>query len=486
MPTPVKVALPRAAIASRARVSNPPHSLEAGQAVLDTQLNLINQSIKTLRTAHPTKAIRALSRHHGVFSTAVFSYTQLAMSGYKVTGYSAGTNEFNAEATRVAQSLMSSLDTLYDYQQGYADKQAFDGLLETLIGEVVQTGACAIELVLDRFRFPISLEPVDVATLQWKIKKGKKKYPVQLPVSGGNEIPLDLPTFFYASSQQPSHTALPRSPMEPALQTVYVFWEFIEDLYKILKKAGHPRIVVTLLLKEIISTAPQDIADDDKKLTQYLERVRKNVEDVVSSLEPNEALVLFDTAKAEILKAAGEKADYTSLLDSMSGSFATSLKTMPSVLGMRLGGAQSLSNTESLVYLKLVKAMQTPVETVISRALTLAMRLATGTDAYIKLKFNPVELRPEGELSAHRSVDMQNTLRKLSIGHLSDDEASHQLGTFPRPAGAPNLSGTLFMQTSEALVNPKDLSDNTGATERTLSEGTSKGSSTSSGGGADK
>ena len=229
---------------------------------------------------------------------------------------------------------------------------------------------------------------------------------------------------------------------------------------------------------------PPKIMDNPVQVKAYLDNVRSEVELVLKNLDPDDALVLYDSAKVETLRARGEKSDYTGLLDTFAGMLATGLKTMPSVLGMRLSGSQSLSNTESLIYLKEVTSIQQPVETVMSRMLTLAVRLAAGTDSYVKFKFNPVDIRPESELSAHRSVDRQGVLQLLSLGYYTDDEAAHKLGTGPRAPGAPNLSGTMFMNPVNSQTDPNAMPDqNNGPQQRTLSEGTAKGSATSKGGG---
>ena len=169
------------------------------------------------------------------------------------------------------------------------------------------------------------------------------------------------------------------------------------------------------------------------------------MEEQLAEITPEQALVMFDSASADVVNSGqGVKVDYTPLLNVIVGQYATSMKTPPSVLGLRLeGGSQQLGSVETLIFLKSVKTLHTPVETVMSRALTLACRLV-GLDVHVWFRFDPLDLRPERELEAFLTMRESRILDRLSLGLISDDEAAIELGTFPRPAGAPNLSGTFF------------------------------------------
>ncbi len=476
------VALPRRTVSSAKPLTKPGFSGQPGSQIPDSETNYLNTSIKALRSVDPITAIRALTRYNGTFSAAVYNYIELAMSGYSVTAYKVGTNQFDPEGTSAAISQMASLATLYDYTSGYADRPSLDTLLTTLLKEVMQTGACSVELVLNRFRLPERMIPIPITDLRWLINSDETgKYPEQ-QVPSGDPVPLDIPTFFYASLQQQSNSQFSRSPLEAALQTIFVYGDFLESIWRVIRKSGHSRITAQIIEEKAKASAPPDVLADPKKMEAYLEKLRETIENVLSGTSPEDALVYFDSVDMQLMSAKGEKSDYTGLLDSYSGQLATSLKSMPSVLGVRLQGSQSLSNTESLIFIKNVAGIRTPVETVMSRALTLSTRLYAGTDSYVKFRFNPIELRPEAELSAHRSVDQQRVMRLLSIGMLSDEEAAHQLGTFPLPDGYQNLSGTFFMDAASDEAKPKDV-DNTGGQQRVLGEGTKSGSPNSSGGG---
>jgi len=339
-------------------------------------------------------------------------------------------------------------------------------LLETMLTEVVLTGGCGGELVLDKFRLPDRIVPISNDTITWKVKKDKRKYPVQTPTAGGDDIELDYPSIFFESLNMDANTVYPHSMLESALNIVFIFLDFLEDMTRTLRRSGHTRLSASIKIEEAIKSAPSDIQSDPAKMTQYLVDLQKSVEASLSGLEPNEAVVSFDNVEFDMLSSQGEKADYTQLLEALNGLVASSLKSMPSALGLRIGkGSQSLSNTETLLYLKSVGALRKPVESLMSRALTMGARL-TGKNVYVKFKFSPVELRPETELEAHLLMRQSRILDQLSLGFLSDDEAAHMLGAGFRQPGAPELSGTMFRHPTN--IDESKATPNNGAQEKAL------------------
>jgi hypothetical protein len=246
--------------------------------------------------------------------------------------------------------------------------------------------------------------------------------------------------------------------MSAALNSSYHFNEFIEDMRRTLRRQGHGRLNVKLVTEVIMAAAPEDVKADAQKMKTWLSSIQDDVTSELQALNPEDALVFFDSAEVDLMKAEGEKADYVPLLNALSGQHATSLKTSPSILGLRLSGSQSLSNTESLVFLKVARGIQRPIEEVFSRAVTLATRLY-GVDVYVKFKFDAINLRPEDELEAFKTMRQDRVFKLLSEGFLTDEEAAQELGTGPRAPGAPPLSGTGFMRGSSG-VDATDASPN--------------------------
>ena len=400
-------------------------------------------TVRSLRdTNRIIEALRLQARLDGTFSTAVYDLVQIANTPLTVRAYDSRTHQFSPQGSAVARGILAQMDTLYDYTEGFAAKRGIESLKETCLRECVLTGAVAGELVLDKQRYPDSIQVVPFETIVFKSDGKGSKYPVQRGVTT-EDIDLDIPNFWIVESHLGADTPYPKSMLESSLSTLFYYAEFIEDMRRVMRRTGHNRLVVKLNAEQVRSAAPEDAKKDERKMMSHMETVRTEVEQIVSSMEPEDALVVYDVADVEAFADKGEKADYASLLQVLAGMAATSLKSHPSILGMRLQGSQSLSNTESLLFLQVAKASQLAVGTFMSRAITLATRLY-GVDVYVKAKLKPINLRPEDELEAFKTMRQDRILDLLSVGMLSDEEAQEELELPPRPPGSPPLSGTFF------------------------------------------
>ena len=454
-------------LATKASVATSNSKYPKSSAIPDENYPIYNSAVRTLRgSGAVTLAIRLMARKEGTLSSAVFNFVEIANSGLTVKAYDSATNQFSVEATRLAESFLAEMNTLDDYS-GYSDQMTVDQLVETALRETVITSQCAGELVLDEAQLPAQIVLVPFESLKWASNGEGGKYPVQRGsyTTSGEDVPLDIPTFWVSTLHQDLTTAYATSILEPSLDSVYYFEEFIEDMRRVVRKSGHSRMLVTLDSEKVAAAAPASIQKDPAKMQTFMNQVMEDVKSVASGLEPEDALVIYDTAKTELLAERSVKEDYTGLLETLSGQLATSLKSHPSILGLRLEGSQSLSNTESLIFIKGAKALQRPVKDILSRAMTLAVRLF-GMNAHVKVGFNPINLRPEEELEAYKSMHQNRVLEQLSLGFISDEEAAILLRTGERPPGAPELSGTFFHQKDNTMSDEVAMTN--GAQESAL------------------
>ncbi|HUH57346.1 MAG TPA: hypothetical protein VL020_02395, partial [Pseudomonadales bacterium] len=231
-------------------------------------------------------------------------------------------------------------------------------------------------------------------------------------------------------------------------------------------RTGHSRLITTISQEAVQAMAPPDIANDKVKMVSFYNSVKSGVESALEDLNPEDALVSYDTVTHKVEDIGGSKADYGTLMTVLGNLLGVSLKTPASVSGLRTSGGQGLSNAETLIYLKVVDATRPPVEEVVSRALTLAVRLL-GVDGYVKFELNPIELRPETELEAYRGTKQKRILEQLSYGLISDANACYELGI--RPQGlAKEFSGTDFYTKSKESTSTEKIS----STGRALNPGT--------------
>lgn len=446
------------------RTSQPPgQQVDNGQELTRNSTPQFTQTVDQYLNANRlTDAVRAAVRQMGTFGTAHFNLIEMAMTGWRIIVKNGVTNVLDSAGQVAAESLMARLDGINDYSIGFSDKKGIERILELQLNDVISAGGCCLELVLDKSRVPEQLVVFPYDTVTW-VQGSNSRYPMQR--GDGDDVTLNIPTVFVSDFHRAVNEVYAFTMFEAALREGRAYEQFLQDMRRAVKRAGHGRLVVTLDYQRIQDAAPEDVKNDPAKLSLFMEQVRSDVANVLEDMEPEDAFVTYDVAEAEMLKAEGEKSDYVSLMNAMSGNLATALKSNPSILGLRIEGSQSLSNTESLIYLKVAQAIRRPVQENMSRAITLALRLL-GLDVYAKFEFDPINLRPEDELAAFRAMQLDRDLRYLSLGYITDEEFSVRQGLGALPPGFVAKSGTMFYE--QKAVDASKASPNDGAQERAL------------------
>ena len=207
---------------------------------------------------------------------------------------------------------------------------------------------------------------------------------------------------------------------------------------------------------------PLDVLADSDKMGAYQENFISSVESTVTGLQPEDALIAMDSMEFSYINNGNVTvSDEWKVLQGLTDAkMSTGTKAPPSVLGHG-SGSQNIASSESLLFLKFAEGSQIKVNSIISRALTLGVRLL-GQDVYIQFAFADIDLRPVSELESFRAMKQSRILEQLSIGLISDEEAAIALtGRLPT-SGAQKLSGTFFKAGStDPSANPYS---NTGAT----------------------
>jgi len=439
-------------------------SASAGNSVLpEADKQTANIDLTAFRYGASTKdTIRSFSQVDPDMSAAMAASARLAItSNYTLIAYDVD-GRINEEGTKIAQQLARKFDFLSDYSLGFSKFKDIRSIAESLAKEITIEGSCALELVLDKGRYPAGFKAISTSQIDFKADSEGSLLPVQ--VLSGDEVDLNIPTFFYVSLDQSLLEPYSNSPVEPALHATISLQEFQNDLRKIFKKVIHPRSVTTILEDKWIKTVPQDILNDQTKLQAFREATITAIKNDLNGLNPEDMLVISDVLTMTTLNTENSSTsdEYKTLSGLLNQKSAAGNKTLPGILGHDSTSSANIASTQAMMFMKSVEgAVQEKLNTIFSRAFTLAVRLY-GQDVIVKFQYERIELRPTLEMEAFKAMRQARIMENLSTGLISDIEASILLtGSLP-PDGAPKLSGTFFKTGSSAGGNP-DASPSDGA-----------------------
>lgn len=394
-----------------------------------------------INSGNSTAAVRTMARtSDSTVSSDISTKATIANSGFKITAFNATSLEFDPEATIAAANVLKSLGRVYDYTKGFVAKPSISEVLHRLLVDTQITGAPAIELVMDKDRLPSYISTMAYDYIK-KIAKNDGAWFPRQAIPQQDEVDLDYPNIFISEMLRDSGSAYAISPVIPALPDVFDLRTFKDDMQRAVNRAGHGRLVVSLDYEAVFKSLPEEVQSADKDVVYAeMEKVRSDVQGVIDELEPQDALVTWDSAEAAVQDGSGSRADYKPLLETKLSQLASALKSNSSALGLRIEGSQSLSNTESLIYLKQCAGIQKPVEDVMTRMLTFACRIL-GMDVTVDFKFRDINLRPEDELEAFKSSRHSRYRKDLSDGLITDAYFYHITELPPQQS---TLSGTGF------------------------------------------
>lgn len=410
-----------------------------------------NTDITTYRTSATTReTIRQFVKSSPDLSAAVTSYIRTGITN----GYTAPAKNtdgtFNPEATAAVAQLITKMNILNDYEIGYDDSYSLRSLSEAWAKELMTYGGMAGELVLDKALLPDKIQPISISQIElFPSSDGRRSIPHQK--LAGQDIKLDIPTFFMVTLDQDVQNAYAESPIEPALQAVLFSADFMNDIRRIVKKAVHPRVLVTIDSEKFAKTIPPDISQDSNKLAEYCNAQIDKVTNDINGLSPEDALIVFDMYGIEVVDHGNTNLsnEYKVLNDLADAKMSTGAKVLPTVLG-HSSGTSNVASAEVLMFMKYVEgSVYAKLNEMLSKMFTLAVRLL-GHDVYVEFTYNSIDLRPESELETFRALKQSRVLELLSIGMLSDEEASMMLTGHLPPQGYKPLSGTGFRSNTSA------------------------------------
>lgn len=421
-----------------------------------TQINKVDPQVANLdivsayRNSRTTaEAVRNLCRTNPDASAALSAYLRVGIPERYMVFARDPDGTINDDGTRLAFEILQRFDKLPAYEDGFSQVDSIRSVSEALAKEAVIEGAMGLELVLDKGRLPYKLAPVAVGPIRfYPDNKGGRQglRPVQLV--GGEEIDLDIATFFMTWIDPSLTDAYPQGPFESAVQAVLGSAQFMMDLRRVMHRHVYPRYNVSIDEEKLRANTPQEILLDPEKLSEFMNARMAEVEAAVQDLAPEDAIIHFDFITVEFIKNSdmqGAAEQFEKLSEILNANLAKGAKVMPAVLGNG-AGSQNVASTETMLFLMQANGMiRLKLQELYSKALTLAVRLF-GLDVTVSFEFDEIELRPATELEAFKTMRFERFCKMWGLGLMSDMEFCMRVNYMPTPASFATQSGTLTLK----------------------------------------
>lgn len=427
---------------------------DSGTTISDDRQNYTNTDLTTFRTSQTTaEALRKYRKANPDVSHSAESLLRTIITdNYTLIAKNLEDQTINEEATKTVNAIAARMDRLPTYVDGFSQQSTMAANTESMVLQLLTNGACAAELVLDDALIPADIQVISTTTLKYDKASGERVVPY-LDLSSGR-IDLNSPTVYIMSLTQDPDQVYSLPWYQAAIQSILSSTEFTDDLRKAFRKASLPRVDIEIKLEEFMKMLSIEDRLDGEKLNAALDNFISRTQSEMNNLNPEDALVHFDSVKAQHL-SAGNISSHESVKTHaglVNGQLSNGLHTLPSILGR--GESQSTSSTEALLFLKVTESLQGRVNEIYSYLFTMAMRLM-GEDVVVDFAFKKPSLRTEIEEESFLAMRQSRVMELLSYGFISDFEASLILtGKLPSGTFVP-LSGTLFYnQKAEPVENP--------------------------------
>jgi hypothetical protein len=376
------------------------------------------------------------------------------------------------EASRSLHQLVTRLTAQVDYSLGFQLKQSIEQISTDLRYMLLMRGGIGVELISDKAGAPDQLRNIDLASIRWFEKQPGLYKPGQVVPGVSDPVMLDQPTFFVSFYRRDPTQIYTNSPFVSAINTIAARQQVINDLYRIMRFTGYPRMEVKVVEEVLLKNAPADVRSDASKLKAWVNERLAEIQSNFASIRVDQTLIHTDAVEVSVLNARnpGASIDVTSIIETLNAQNQAALKTMATILGRGAAGVNT-GSVEARLMAMFSDELNKPIADLYSRLFSYCLHMS-GFQGFAKVVFRPAELRPDTELEPQRTLKAQRLRQDLSDGIITDEEYTLEMyGRLPN-TGAPKLSGTNFLtpvQGGEGGTDPADVSTNSDPLGRSIS-----------------
>ena len=422
------------------------------------------------RTAGDSRTLlNDLVNHDPDVSAAVHAYLSVAGSAEMLIKVYNDAGDIDPEGILKVNRLIQALTVNNDYTKGFNAKPTREGLINQHRYMMLLRGSTGAEIILDKTYAPVELRLVDTSTLRWSQPQPGVYVPEQQPVGSNTFINLNVPTFFTSNYHQNPTDFYTYSPFVAAINSIAARTEVVNDLYRIMKQVGFPRMDIEVLEDVLLANAPPTFRTDPVKMREFVDSEVSKIRAAMSNVAADQTFVHSNVVTAKILndKNPGAGMQIQGVIDILDAQNQAALKVMPTVVGK--SDNATTASTEARLFAMSADALNQSVANLFTELLTFGVRLG-GYAGRVEVSFRSVEMRPVLELEPHLTMRGARLRTELSLGTITDIEYHMELFGRPPPAGAPTLSGTNFLSPADgaSAVDTNNISPNNDSLGRSM------------------
>lgn len=419
--------------------------------------------IFTSRQADNSQTVmRNLMQHDPDVSGAVNGYLTLADT-QMVSWVETIDGEVDEDKSRELQQLITKLSFQTDYTLGFQLRQGIYRQAEELRYMLIMRGALGAELVFDKGGLPDSIRNVDMASIRWTETKPGQFKPGQVVAGVSDPVPIDTPAFFVAFYRRDPLQVYTYSPFVSVINTVAARQQVINDLYRIMRVNGYPRIEIKVMEEILLKNMPITLKAPGNEVArqEWLTAQYATIQGAFDGVAVDQSLVHSDAIEMKMLndKVPGAAINVEPIINVLNSQNQAALKSMSTILGRGSSGVNT-GSVEARLAALYADQLNEPIGDLFSRMFSFILH-QNGYAGFARCIFEPAELRPWTELEPQLTLKSQRLRQDLSDGLITDVEYHLQVYKRLPPAGAPKLSGTGFL----TPVTPDAGTDTSGTTK---------------------
>jgi len=399
-------------------------------------------SVRDLAQRSPNRLLALLLDVHPAVSYATWNALRLSCAqgdsrivAMKTSSAGQGDEAMDEEGTALLDALWQSLP---------AEIGGFTGLQSTLTLEALFTGMCSVEAVPGRSGEGVRrVWPVDSLTIQFgrdSADSDLTAYQKQTGKGFGWQR-LDSETFFWKLIDNLPDSAEGRAPYFPALSEALADFAMMQDVRDAVHQAAWPRLQIGFNFAETFKIAREVMGIvDPNEAASWVSAQFDEVVKYVKDLKADDAIVHDTNGKGEIIGGGGF-VGLTDVLSFLRHRIVQSLKSLPTLMGINDGSAQTYTSVEWAIYASGLETLRSMVLEVLVKVADLHLRLL-GKALSAQAKTKPIRTNDENVDAQTEAIRIANAKEKRNQNWITQEEASIEItgsgpvGPAPEPVGA--------------------------------------------------